>query len=79
MEPDEQDYEWVACILIEADSADDALAWGNHLAKGYCGRNPTERYLRSCIDDPGAWKGLDLSAVPTIKFGYEASDDDIGW
>jgi len=79
IEPDDQDYEWVACILIEAVSADDALTWGNHLTESYCDRNPTQQFLRSSIDDAGAWDGMELSAVPVVEFGFEALDDEIGW
>lgn len=34
-DPDEQDYEWPAGILIEAADAEEALAWGDVLSKDF--------------------------------------------
>ena len=40
VETDDQDYEWVAVFVIEADTADAARFWGDHLAESYARRNP---------------------------------------
>jgi hypothetical protein len=33
--PDDQDYEWPAVFAIEADTAEAAQVWGDHLAHAY--------------------------------------------
>jgi hypothetical protein len=78
--PDEQNREWVACILINADSAQEAQSWGDTLARDRAARNPEEPFLRSFVDDevslpePAAqW------SVPRIEAGRLASDEEIGW
>ena len=40
VETDDQDYEWVAVFVIEADTADAARFWGDHLAESYARGNP---------------------------------------
>lgn len=77
--PSEQDYEWVACILIEAETAEKAKSWGDHLAKSFAERTTNEQFLRSYVEEPGAWGERDISGTPTIAYGYHASDDEIGW
>ncbi len=73
--PEDQDYEWVACILIAAESEALAQEWGDHLAALYCRRWPHNQFLRSYFD-PEPWAPED---VPSINYGETASDDVIGW
>lgn len=75
---DEQDSEWPACFIIEASTAEEALGWGDHLSKVFSDRRGTEIYLRSEVEDMSAAKG-DLSLLPVVSVGYEASDSEIGW
>ena len=77
LKPEDQDHEWVACIAIEAESADKALEWGDHLARGMTDRNPTEAFLRSSVSDLGTGTGATPRAK--ITFGTEATDLEIGW
>ena len=78
MPPDDQDYEWPACFLIEAATADEALSWGDRLARGFSERRVTEVYLSSHVEDESEADG-DLSKLPVVRVGYEASDMEIGW
>jgi hypothetical protein len=72
-------FEWIACILIDAENSEDAKSWGDHLAKKFSERDPDNDYLRSFVEYPGAWNDLDNTYTPTVAFGYEATDDEIGW
>jgi hypothetical protein len=78
MAPSDQDYEWPACFLIEAATPHAALSWGDRLARGFSQRRITEVYLKSSVEDESdvQW---DLSTLPVIQVGYEASDEEIGW
>jgi hypothetical protein len=83
MEPDDQDFEWVAIFVIVANTADAAHAWGDHLAKSCSSRNPDELFLCSdvkALDDP-IWSGVTKSwhECPLVHFGHEAADEEIGW
>ncbi len=84
MEPDDQDYEWVAIFLVEADTAEAARSWGDHLAKSYSSRNLEEAlFLWSdvrTLDDP-IWSGVTRpwSESSLVRYGHEATDKDIGW
>jgi hypothetical protein len=73
---DDQDYEWPACILISAACQADALQWGNCLAESFCKRNSNNIFLNSSIEMNDS---KNLSNVPKINFGEEASDEEIGW
>jgi len=76
--PDDQDFEWPACFIIEAATAEEALSWGDRLARGFSERRETEVYLKSNIEDESVASG-DLSALPVVRVGQEASDREIGW
>ncbi len=80
----DEDHEWVAVIVIEAETSELAWAWGDHLAKSYSNRNPQEAaFLWSevrALDDPmydGTTQSWDES--PLVLFGHEATEDQIGW
>jgi hypothetical protein len=77
-EPDEQDYEWPACFLVEAVTEAEALEWGDHLAKSFSDRKVTEKYLSSSVE-PGDLTDAEVAALPLVPFGHEASDFEIGW
>ncbi|MBK9263142.1 MAG: hypothetical protein IPM54_25475 [Polyangiaceae bacterium] len=76
MPPDDQDYEWPACFLVEALAANDALSWGDQLATDYSKRRGTEVFLKSYLDVDAEG---DLSQLPVVQVGYKASDEEIGW
>ena len=78
-EPDDQDREWPACIVIDADRIDDATAWGDHLAKRFSNRRSTEQFLRSQSEPIDAYSDADMSSTPRVACGHEATDEEIGW
>ena len=75
---EDEDAEWVACILISASSADDALVWGDRLAADLCTRKGWNHFLRSSVTHDLTESG-DLTRVPRIRHGQSAPDDLIGW
>jgi hypothetical protein len=78
--PDDQDREWVACILIDADCADTAKSWGDSLAQVRATHNSSERFLWSSIEDKTSLpEATDLLNVPRIEAGLPVSNEKIGW
>jgi hypothetical protein len=71
---DDQDREWVACIVIEADTPARAQAWGDVLAADRATR-AGEPFLSSSVDI------VEESAreLPVVRDGERADDDHIGW
>ncbi len=78
-QPADQDYEWPACIVIEADKLEDATKWGDHLAKQFSDRTPVEQFLRSESEPLRNYAKADMSSTPRIRCGHEATDEEIGW
>lgn len=75
---DDEDREWVACFLIDAATDVDARSWGDHLAKAYSSRKVSEVFLSSEVETASTPDG-DLSTLPIVPVGHEASDQEIGW
>jgi hypothetical protein len=75
MAPDDQDYEWPACILITAKDGAAALSWGNHLAARYCRSREECEFLRSYLDSDQSG----MEQLPRVTFGEKVSDEAIGW
>jgi hypothetical protein len=78
MPPGDEDYERPACFIIEAPTAHDALRWGDHLSASFSLRNTYELFLRCQVEDASFAEG-DLSSLPVVPVGYEATDAEIGW
>ena len=76
---DEQDYEWCACIVIEANSAEDGKEWGDKLSKRYTATNDTNEFTKSEVIKFIREDYTDISDLPFMKYGQLASDDEIGW
>ena len=76
---EDEDHEWPAVFIIEAETAGQALEWGDVLARRYCERWDDQAFLRSYVyveeDEPA----VDHGQLPSVAFGYEASDEEIGW
>ncbi|MBN2285051.1 MAG: hypothetical protein JXI43_01285 [Tissierellales bacterium] len=79
LDPNDQDHEWPACIIIEAEDSKKATEWGDFLAKKYSNKIGTESYIHSSIEILNLEKDTELSSTPRIKYGYEATDNEIGW
>ncbi|MBY0249309.1 MAG: hypothetical protein K2Q17_16740 [Nitrospiraceae bacterium] len=77
--PEEQDYEWCACIVIDANTLEDAKTWGDHLARQFSGKSFSEQFLRSVTESTEGYADVDISSTPRIKYGYNATDEEIGW
>jgi hypothetical protein len=76
---DDQDHEWVAMIVILADSPDLAQAWGDRLAHDRAKRT-REPFIRSYLEPPSDYQQCkDFVDAPRIAVGEEKSDAKIGW
>lgn len=74
VEPEAEDFEWPAVFVILASARNEAIAWGDVLARSYAGRS-RQRFLRSTIRD-------DLTPdarLPRVTNGVWASASHIGW
>jgi hypothetical protein len=72
-QPDDQNYEFPAAILIDAETAEAAQAWGDHLAEKRCARG--DLYF--------LWSEAELTDVlpdlPVVRDGETVTDVYIGW
>ena len=73
---DDQDREWPACFVIGAPSAQEAHAWGDHLARSFSARRESEIFLSSEVEEHTE---SEHGKLPFIVVGHEASDAEIGW
>ena len=76
--PDDQVHEWPACLIIQAEAAEEALSWGDRLARAFSERRIIEVCLNSYVVDESEASG-DLATLAVVPVGYEASDEEIGW
>ena len=78
--PDDQDREWVACILIDADCAETARSWGDSLAQDRATLSPSDCFVRSSIEDKAYLdEAADWSSVPRVEAGRPVSGEKMGW
>lgn len=73
---EDEDYEWPACLVIEANTPSDAQRWGDHLSASFSRRRGTERFLRSHVELAEAATAAEL---PVVAEGHEVTDAEIGW
>jgi hypothetical protein len=78
-DPGDQDYEWPACIRVNADTAEAARRWGDILAKGRSQRPPSAIFLRSTAEEDTAGPTGSPYDLPTVSDGENATDVQIGW
>ena len=71
---EDQDREWVACIGIEARTAEEAQQWGDVLAHERGLRFPSETFVRSSIELESETTAADISTLPSISVGQIATD-----
>ncbi len=76
--PDDIDYQWPACFLIDAQSETSAKEWGDHLSLQYAMKRGGT-VIRSDIEalETSTLPGLDH--LPVITEGQDATDEEIGW
>ena len=78
--PDDQDYEWVAVFIVEANSESDALEWGDHLSKNYSSRYEDQQFYKSGIGHPSEYVDcLGFNDTPKVKYGQMPTDEYVGW
>jgi hypothetical protein len=71
---DYQDHEWVCMFIIEAQSAETALAWGDRISHRYAARMG-EPFIRSYLEDPEEYSScLGFSETPRSIAGDESFD-----
>ena len=76
--PDDPDYQWPACFLIDGRTMTSAKEWGDCISTRYVTvhggsivRSETEAQEKSTL--PG------LDQLPIVLEGHEATDEEIGW
>lgn len=82
MPPDQQDHEWLAVFLIEAENEQLARSWGDQLARSFSARSGHEVFLSSAIRDTEGQYPQTVrlgKTLPLIRYGVEANDSEIGW
>ena len=69
--PDDQDYEWVACIQINAKSKKLALEWGDTQTKLFLKQNITETFLSSEVLDKSdeLYRDTNFDTIQIIEYG----------
>lgn len=75
----DEDHEYPVCLVIEAENEEKAKEWCDELSQDFSKRNPANEVLNSKIEDIDSYKGSEISSAPFIKYGYKASDEEIGW
>lgn len=73
------DREWPAVFIVTAGTAAEAQAWGDHLAQARFSPGESEELIRSVIGPVGESSSANLSDVPVVPHGYEATAAEIGW
>ncbi len=76
--PDDQDYEWPACFIVDAVSPSAAHEWGDHLAQQYAN---TRRlgFVSSRTEAVGETDLMGVEKLPVVLHGQDAADKEIGW
>ncbi len=77
MSPEQSDYEWPACFVIEAGSAEGAKDWGDRLAQAHAAARGEELVSSKIEIWSPSTPGLDRR--PVVTEGHEPLDAEIGW
>ena len=73
LQPEDKDHEVSTSFNVIASNQGSAQQWGDKQAKRMSGQRKDTQFVRSQVElgsDP---------AVPTILYGHDASDKEIGW
>jgi len=76
---DEQDHEWCACFVIEADTKEKAIEWGNRLSEKHSEKVQTEIFFSSSAEQLTGNNAQQITSLPRLRYGEYASDEIIGW
>ena len=77
--PGDAQYEWSACILIDAISDRDAKEWGNYLAMQRVARTQTLYLFDATLENADSWPQKKIQTVPKVNYGEQISGLQIGW
>ena len=79
LDPDDQDYEWPACMVIDAPGRSEATELGDHHAERLSSNRPNQQFLRSGSEPIEHYAKVDMAPVPRIQWKLEATDAEISW
>jgi hypothetical protein len=75
--PDDQDYEWPACFVIDAENAAAAKSWGDHLAERYS-KSSRQEVMTSSAESVESSDLSGIEELPIVMDGQDATDRHIG-
>jgi len=79
LQPEDQDFEFPACFIIEAENKSKALSWGNDVTVEHCLSNPSHELINTVVESPNNYPSHVLEKLPRIKYGFMPSEEYIGW
>ncbi len=79
LQPEDQDFEFPASFIVEAESKTKALSWGNDVTLEHCLNNSTHEPLNTVIESANNYPSHALEKLPKIKCGFMPSEEQIGW
>lgn len=72
----DQDKEWVLMFIVQAESAEAALAWGDRIAHSYAEKHG-DIFVRSYLEDPAEYSHCNgFDDIPRCVAGDETFDID---
>ena len=75
----DQEFDWPAYLVIEAESERSAREWGDKLALQRLDPSGSEQLLYSSAEVADSWPAGRIAAVPRIQHGEIISATEIGW
>ena len=79
LQPEDQDFEFPACFIVEAESKAKALSWGNDVTLEHCLRNPAHKLIDTVVESSNNYAAHVLEKLPKIKYGFMPSEEYLGW
>lgn len=79
LQPEDQDFEFPACFIVEAESKAKALSWGNDITLEHCLSNPKHELINTVVESSKNYPAHVLEELPKIEFGFMPSENQIGW
>lgn len=76
--PDDPDYEWPACFIVEGMDGASAKGWADYLSERYASRN-NSLVLRSDVAAFDTCTARGIHELPVVLEGEDASDAKTGW
>ena len=79
LQPEDEDFEFPACFIVEAGSKAKALSWGNDVTADHCLNNPAHELFSTAVESPNNYPSHVLEDLPKVKYGFMPSEEYIGW